>query len=352
VASTGELMRVLYLTPGHPAHDDRFLETILALGHQPVPLVVGAGDIALLERAVADVRPDIVHAGPIWPVAWLAAKVGARPLITMSWAHDLLAEAATKHDRDLTIWTLQETDVLVVDCDAAYAAARQLGMPSDRMIQLPWGVDLLTFYPRGDGERRQLRQTLGWQDKTIAITARAHEPIYGVDVVLDAFAIAAAMAPDLRLLLVGDGSLTGSLMRQARLAGISDRVRFAGRQTNSELAVSLRAADIYVSASHMDGSSVTLLEAMATGLPAVVSDIAGTREWVEPGLSGLRFPDGDAAALGAALAELAAASATTRVTMGARGRAIAVARADWRKNRWRLADAYTLGRQRNRLRSA
>jgi glycosyltransferase involved in cell wall biosynthesis len=344
-------MRVLYLTPGHPAHDDRFLEAITAIGHEPLPLIVGSSDADRVRRAIDEFRPDVVQAGPILPVAWLAARARAHPLITTSWAYDLLAEPAAGRDRDLTVWTLHETDVLIVDCDAAHAAASRLGMHPDRIVQLPWGVDLATFHPVSSVDRRRLRHALGWQDEVVVVTARPHEPVYGVEVVLDGFAAAATTAPDLRLLVVGDGSLTAALVQRVALRGIGEQVRFVGRKTNAEIAASLAMADIYVSASHMDGSSVTLLEAMATGLPAIASDTLGNREWVEPGINGMLFPDGDAAALGVALAEVATTSATARTAMGARGRAIAEARADWRRNRWRLADAYALGSNRDRLAS-
>src|SRR5204863_3303946 len=106
------------------------------------------------------------------------------------------------------------------------------------------------------------------------------------------------------------------------------------------------AADIYVSASHIDGSSVTLLEAMASGLPAITSDIPGNAEWVEPGTSGVMFPDGDASALAQALTDLAPDS-ERMAAMGRRGRAIVEARADWARNRSRLFAAYDLARARS-----
>lgn len=340
-------MRVLYLTSGHPAHDDRFVEAVAAIGHEPVLVVVGPDDAELVRRAIDETRPDIVHAGPIWPVAWLAARAGAQPLVAASWAFDLLSGWLTAEARDRAVWTLEQTDVLIVDSAASNAVAHELGMPTDRIVRLPWGVDVTTFRPAAVERRRERRGSLGWLDAVVVVTARSHEPIYGVDVVLDGFAIAAAAAPDLRLLVVGSGSLTAELKQRAVRHGLGDRVRFAGPQANRDLAETLAVADIYVSASHMDGSSVTLLEAMATGLPAIVSDIAGNREWVQNGLTGQWFPDGDAVALGSALAALAAAPAMARTEMGAAGRAVAIDRADWSRNRWRLNDAYALAHDRN-----
>jgi glycosyltransferase involved in cell wall biosynthesis len=344
-------VRVLYLTSGHPVHDDRFVEAIAAIGHEPLRVVVGPDDAQLVRRSIGETRPDVVHAGPIWPVAWLAARAGAHPLVVASWGFDLLSGWPTAAARDRAIWTLQQADVLIVDSAPSNAVALELGMPAARIVRLPWGVDITTFRPAAVERRREHRESLGWQDAVVVVTARSHESVYGVDVVLDGFAIAAAAVPDLRLLVVGGGSLTAELQQRAVRHGLGDRVQFAGPQFNQDLAETLAIADIYVSASHTDGSSVTLLEAMATALPSIVSDIAGNREWVQHGLTGQWFPDGDSAALGAAIAALAVAPALARTEMGAAGRAVVIDRADWSRNRWRLNDAYALARDRNEPRA-
>ncbi len=75
-----------------------------------------------------------------------------------------------------------------------------------------------------------------------------------------------------------------------------ERVCFPGRITQADLPPYYQASNLYVSASHSDGSSVSLMEALASGLPALVSDIPGNREWITPGVSWL-FRDGDDSAL-------------------------------------------------------
>jgi glycosyltransferase involved in cell wall biosynthesis len=108
-------------------------------------------------------------------------------------------------------------------------------------------------------------------------------------------------------------------------------------------------ADLYVSASHSDGSSISLLEAMACGSPVLVSDIPGNREWVPPlppggiegGQVGWLFPDGDADALAQAILH-AVEQRHHLPEMGRRARALAEQRADWKQNFPRLFKAYEL----------
>jgi L-malate glycosyltransferase len=172
--------------------------------------------------------------------------------------------------------------------------------------------------------------------------------VYGVDVALDAFLRAAADRPEMRLLVLSRGSVTGALEARVAAAKATSRVQFGGAIPNDDLPRHLGAADIYLSASHLDGSSVTLLEAMASGLPAVVSDIAGNREWVTDGRTGALFADGDATNGSLALAAVATLPVTERRAIGLAARRVAEERADWKRNVTRLFDAYRIARKRSR----
>jgi len=100
-----------------------------------------------------------------------------------------------------------------------------------------------------------------------------------------------------------------------------------------------RMADLYISPSHVDGSSVSLMEALACGLPALVSDIPANQEWVAEGVNGWLFPDGDAEALAAGI--LAAAAERKKLPrIGRAARRSAEQRADWKKNFAKLLEAY------------
>jgi glycosyltransferase involved in cell wall biosynthesis len=95
-----------------------------------------------------------------------------------------------------------------------------------------------------------------------------------------------------------------------------------------------------VSASHSDGSSVSLLEAMACGKPVVVSGIPGNREWVTPEENGWLFPDGDAASLADRILHAAEQPAGRLSALGHGGRVVVEARADWSRNQRKLLEAY------------
>lgn len=361
-------MRVVYFSQDYTPHDYRFLEALagtehdvhylrlqdggLALESRPIPAGVKAidwrggrrmfnwSDLPRARRELREVLrqigPDLVHAGPVQGPAFLTALARFRPLVTMSWGSDLLWKARRGPGRWTATFTLARTDGLVCDSQAVWKRAIELGMAPDRIVMFPWGVDLDHFKP---GSKSALRHNLGWQDTFVMLSTRSWEPMLGVDLLVRGFIQAAAERPELRLLMLGTGSLQAQINREIQAAGLLDRVHFAGQVDYDRLPDHYRAADIYVSASHSDGSSVSLLEAMACGLPALVSDIPGNCEWVGPGVNGWWFRDGDADELAIGLANAVRDRARMK-QLGLAARSTAEARATWRSNFKELLRAY------------
>jgi glycosyltransferase involved in cell wall biosynthesis len=357
-------MRVLYVGRGLGVHDRRFVAAfaaqppvgpgwqvgVLALDGSPlVGLAAGAVAVAgvaeqpasgaavdQVRDAVRRFRPDVVVAGPLQAATLPAVQAGGAPVVAISWAFDLLADATSADQRRAAQAALAGSVALLCDARVVAEAAQALGMPASRITIAPWGVDLGRFRPGGDGS---VRQMLGWQDRFVLLSTRNHEPLYRLDTVIEAFASTAYKVPELRLALLGDGSQRAKLESQARSTGVDDLVQFAGAVAPSDLPAWYASADAYVSASQVDGTSVSLIEAMACGLPAVVSDIPGNREWIEPGATGWLFPLGDATEMARALGEAARMPARDRQRMGRAARAIAEERADWRLNSRRISDA-------------
>ena len=130
---------------------------------------------------------------------------------------------------------------------------------------------------------------------------------------------------------MGDGNLREDLEKKAKDLEISDRVKFVGAVPNEKVPEYLAAADIYITCSRSDSASLGLLEAMAMGIPVVASDIPPNREWIADGQSGWLFPVGNQEDLSKALLR-ATEDPKNLEEVAMRGRAIALARADARKN--------------------
>lgn len=364
-------MRILYFTRDYTPHDHRFLSALAKTehevyylrlerrGHQQedralppgVHIIRWAGGqsrarpidyprlLASLRGVVKSVKPDILHAGPIQTVGFLAALSGFQPLVSMSWGSDLLLEAdKSKISKWITRYVLKRSTVLIGDCDTVRHKAVSFGIRDERIVTFPWGVDLKHFSPeREDG----LRERAGWEQAFVLLHTRSWEPVYGVDLVAYAFSRAVRQIPELRLFLLGNGSLSQKIRGILELDSVQGRVHFVGQIGRKELSRYYRTADLYLSASHSDGSSVSLMEAMASGVPVLVSDIPGNREWVLPDQNGWLYPDGDSKALEQAI--LQAYKQRERLAeMGREARKQAESRADWSKNFEKLLYAYEL----------
>ncbi|MDZ4159774.1 MAG: glycosyltransferase, partial [Anaerolineaceae bacterium] len=316
-------MRILYFTRDHTPHDHRFLAALAESEHEVFslrleqrgsqterrPLPSGARQISWrggskaaqlrdypglltdLKRVLKEIKPDVVHAGSIQTAAFLTALSGYRPLVSMSWGSDLLMDAdRSPWSRWVTVYTLRRSAVMIADCQTVQRKAEAFGFPAERVVLFPWGVDLKHFAPGSDSG---FRQRLGWQEVFVLLSLRAWEPLYGVDNLVRAFARAAVREPCLRLLLLGGGSQAENIRQIISQHKLENRVYCGGQITYQDLPSYYRAADVYISASHSDGSSVSLLEALACGLPVIVSDIPSNLEWIKDGVQGWCFNDGD-----------------------------------------------------------
>lgn len=352
-------MKILYLTQGLTGHDRRITALLADAGHRVHYLALDAVDAAdlpdgvsweawparpdvdartpagarafvpALRQVIERVRPDAVHAGPVQTGGLAAALAGARPRVVMSWGSDLLLDAGRNAAwADATCQALAGADGLVFDCRAVLERARAFASIGDARVALfPWGTDLARFHPGPSPLRAELAG--GREDAFVILCTRSWEPVYGIDTLVRGFGLARAEEPRLRLALPGGGSLAPRVEAWIREAAVEDAVLRPGPVGHDVLPDWFRAADLYASCAHSDGSSISLLEAMATALPVLVTDIPPNREWVAAGENGWLAGTGDAGAVARALVSAARSSAAERAAMGARNRRVVEERADW-----------------------
>lgn len=361
-------LKILYCSQGYSPHDFRFLSALAQSGHEihwlqleqkrilenrslpssihPVSWANDQNPERWLnycrlkkefKKVIHSLQPDLVHAGPIQKVSFLAALNDFHPLISMSWGTDLLMDA----DRDLiwqavTRFTLQRSDWLIGDCQAVQDKADSFGFHRERTTIFPWGIDLQMFKP---SQSPQLHQQRKWKDHFVILCTRNWEPRYGVELVVRAFGENAFVMKNAILVLVGGGSQEGLLRKIADDSRLNDRVIFAGRVEYAALPAYYQAADLYISASHSDGSSVSLMEALACGCPVLVSDIIANREWVQNGNQGWLFKDGDWQALAEGMLH-AYQQQDKQPFFRKNARQTALQKADWNKNFRSLLSTY------------
>ena len=314
----------------------------------PSPLARWISPVGRIKKVLGRIKPEVVLAGPIQRTAFLVALAGFRPLVSMSWGYDLLQDAGRNGAwRWATRFTLKRSAAMVGDCATIRKLAVAYGMPDERIVTFPWGIDLEHFTPACHTHPPDV-SSAGVEKPFTLLSTRSWEPVYGVETIARAYVKAASQCPDLRLAMLGNGSQAGLLRRILASAG-SDytgsypRVLFPGQIRYADLPRYYRSADLYISASHSDGTSISLLEAMACGRPVLVSDIPGNREWVQQGENGWLFPEGDEKALAQAIVQ-AVAQRERLPEMGRVARRTAEQRADWKLNFPQLERAFEIAR--------
>jgi glycosyltransferase involved in cell wall biosynthesis len=303
---------------------------------------------------IREIKPDLIHAGPIQNCAFLAALSGFRPILAMSWGYDLVMDAdKSAWMRWVTSYTLRRSAHFTSDAKVSRDKAVTFGMNPEKTVIFPWGVDIEHFAPKkeemsprrhGDGGKKKGKTTnqrskVKSRESITLFCSRTWETIYGVDVLAKAFVKVAAIDPDVNLILLGSGSQGAHIRQILMKGGVMERVHFGGQVGQRDLPRWYHMADIYVSPSHVDGTSVTLLEALASGLPCLVSDIAGNREWIEEGVNGWLFRDGDVGDLAEKIL-FAIKNKKSFKKIGEAARKTAEERADWKKNFGKLLETY------------
>jgi len=292
-------------------------------------------------RLTKEIDPDLVHAGPIQTCAFIAVLSGFRPILTMSWGFDLMDDVyKNKWWEWVTRYTLKRSTFFTSDANVTRDMAVKCGMNPEKTAVFPWGVDLKHFDRRPLTEDRKPLSTVHRPSSAVTLFCnRSWETRYGVDVLARAFVKVAQQKENVDLVLLNGGSQGAQIRNILQSGGVLERVTFGGHVSQTDLPNWYHMADIYVSPSHVDGSSVSLMEALACGIPCLVSDIPANKEWVIENENGWLFRDGDADHLAEKI--LAAISQRENLPeIGMAGRRSAEMRADWQKNAEALMNVY------------
>lgn len=273
-------------------------------------LYLAVGLVVLLVR-----RPDIIHTHEFLSTARLGLMAGRLlgvPVI--STAHlsgssgDVGRSLLSRRRRRLLRRIRTRSAVTIAVSHPIRQELIRAGFPERRLAVVLNGVDVEHFRPAEAAERATLRRALCVNGDPLVVFAGRLERQKRVDVLVSAWHDLSEHGSTSTLLILGAGSEADTLTSTA-----DDSVRFEGPVDDT--APFLRAGDVFVLPSDAEGLSNALLEAQASGLPAVVTDVGAARDVVRDGITGLLVPPGDRAALGDALHALVE-DRDRRVSMG------------------------------------
>jgi glycosyltransferase involved in cell wall biosynthesis len=259
-------------------------------------------------------RPDVLHAH-LPHAAWLCrwSRVAAPVPVVVDTLHSSSTGKRGRHiGYTCSRWLPDHvTAVSHATADSHLVAGM---VREERLSILANGIDVAAWEPNAQA-RSAMRHLLGLRDEFLWIAAGRLESVKDYPTLLRAFARAPETA---RLLILGAGPLEAELVALAAQLGLERRVRFLGFEPNVERL--MQAADGFVLSSRYEGLPMVLLEAGACGVPAVATDVPGTREVLIDGVNGWLARAGHANSLGEAMTKLMSMPAEEQSAMGQRAR--------------------------------
>jgi glycosyltransferase involved in cell wall biosynthesis len=253
-----------------------------------------------LRKTVEEVQPDVLHGHYLVEHGFYGTSARFHPYVVSAWGSDVLVDPTrSRMDKAIARFVLRSADLATANNrHMAREMVLNLGIERGRVQHIVLGVSREFMEPSEASVNIAPRP--GHRPALLS-TRSLDVPLYNVESVLRAFALARKRIAEARLVVAGEGRLRRSLESLARDLQLGDSVSFIGQLSQEELRQRLAAADVFVSVPSSDATSVALLQAMAVGAFPIVADIPSQRELIEDGVQGLRVPPAGHEALAAGI---------------------------------------------------
>jgi len=249
--------------------------------------------IPKLAKVIREVKPDIVHTRN-WGAAdgIIAGRLAGVPSIIHGehgWNMDDPQGLNSRRRLMRKALSFAVSRYVAVSEDIRKWLIECVGVKDSKVLKILNGVDTEKFQP---GVNPKFREQLGFSKNGLTIgTVGRLDPIKDQRLLLEAFTLVSSSRKDLMLVIIGDGPERQNLESYRDSLHCRDRIRFLGERDDVDRV--LRVLDIFVLPSKNEGTSNTILEAMATGLPVIATAAGGNPELVSQNRTGLLFPAGD-----------------------------------------------------------
>jgi colanic acid/amylovoran biosynthesis glycosyltransferase len=277
------------------------LALVRALGRRPIELAKSLEAVARAVEQLDWIRqfdPDLIHAHwASYPstAAMTLGRLLGKPFGFTCHAHDIFVHDQLLREKIESA----AVPVTISRYNVEWLAERVTTQARDRMHVVHCGVDLPAWAFGVEG-----------RDEDLILTVGRLDPIKGFEILIDALAELKGQGRPFHCRVIGEGPLRGALEARVDRHGLSERVELVGARPQTEVRAALSAATIFALPSLIapggdrDGIPVSLMEAMAAGVPVVSTRVSGIPELIEEEREGLLVPPGDSPALAGALARL------------------------------------------------
>lgn len=346
-------MKVLFLAPGSSTHTEKWVNTLAAkgvevhlvyiAGHEPVEghissavqtycLSKGGGKAYYLcggelKKLAAKIKPDVINAHYASGYGTLARMANIHPLALSFWGSDIYEfPYKSGMNRKIIEKNVRNADYIISTSYCMADEIRKVMKAPDMEIGItPFGIDTELFCPKGKES-----------EEVIIGTVKALEPVYRIDLLVEAFSEAIKLADEelaskLRLKIYGDGSCREQLEAQIKELGLEGKAILEGKIPNTDVPKAIEEMELFCAFSEKESFGVAVIEAMAMKVATLTSAAEGFCEVAVDGETGVIVRSDEARDYAEKIIELLA-DEDRRRAMGEAGRARAVEIYDWDRN--------------------
>lgn len=242
--------------------------------------------IPAIKKIVKAINPDLVHAHHLTSYGFIAACLNFQPLMVSAWGSDVFISPQQNFLFNFFVrFAIKKANAVIIMSEHMRQIVTKLGAQNDKITVMPFGIDgALVEWSKSEDLIHKADQNL------VIISTRWLEPVYNVRLLIQAMPYVIAENTSAKCIIVGKGSEAEKLKEMAAKLGVIRNVHFLGQLSHNELLLQMARATIYVTTSLSDGSSVSLHEAMATGLFPICTDIPANRDWITNEINGFLVP--------------------------------------------------------------
>lgn len=297
-------MKICLLADGESIHTQRWCQHFFDLGHevhlitfknvriqnikvhviQGVDIKVSGGNWKVVlkykevKKLIKIIKPDVLHALYATSYGLIGALSGFKNYIVTPLGTDVLISPTKSFIyRAILKFVFKKAVLITSMAPHMKEAMLKYGAKEEKIKDKVLGINTQVF----NKTNRKLSDT-----EFVICSTRNLEPVYNIPHFLKAVAIAKLQIPNLKVYIVGDGSLKTELIQLMKDLKIDDKIIFLGKVPQSKIVELLNQSHVFVSVSLSDGNSLSLIEAMACGAYPIVTNILANKQWITDGVNG------------------------------------------------------------------
>ena len=240
-----------------------------------------------IRKLLKEIVPDVLHLHTLYYPSYLGALTHFRPLMISPWNGDVLWTLKRPYYYKLFAkFFLKKADALTITNEIMKKVLLKYGVKKDKLNIIRWyGVDAKLFKPMRKDIR--LLKELNIKDSMVVLSMRSLERLYNIDKILKSIPIVLKKVKNVTYIFAWhSASLENEMRLLVKELQVEDNVRFVGRVPYEEIPRYYSISDVGISIASPDNTPATLLEAMACGVPSVVSREKGITEFIKDGVNG------------------------------------------------------------------